>query len=132
VQLIQRELEKSTSDYDKEKLGERIAKLSGGVAKINVGAATESEIEGEEGTRRGCDARDAGGQPRKASCPVAAWRSCGARRRVLKPKGLSHDEENRLQHRRPPPCKSPIMQIAENAGPGRRPSWPTRCSARTR
>src|SRR3954471_16766494 len=44
VGLIQRELEKSTSDYDKEKLSERIAKLSGGVAKINVGAATESEM----------------------------------------------------------------------------------------
>src|ERR1700724_1587615 len=44
IQLIQRELEKSTSDYDKEKLSERIAKLSGGVAKINVGAATESEM----------------------------------------------------------------------------------------
>src|SRR6201993_2969029 len=44
VALIQRELEKSTSDYDKEKLSERIAKLSGGVAKINVGAATESEM----------------------------------------------------------------------------------------
>src|SRR5205085_8993871 len=44
VQQIQRELEKSTSDYDKEKLQERIAKLSGGVAKILVGAATESEM----------------------------------------------------------------------------------------
>src|SRR5437660_9684759 len=44
LQLIQRELEKSSSDYDKEKLSERIAKLSGGVAKINVGAATESEM----------------------------------------------------------------------------------------
>ena len=42
--MIQRELDKSTSDYDKEKLSERIAKLSGGVAKINVGAATESEM----------------------------------------------------------------------------------------
>src|SRR5947199_5205043 len=42
--LIQNEMNKSTSDYDKEKLGERIAKLSGGVAKINVGAATESEM----------------------------------------------------------------------------------------
>src|SRR5439155_10350612 len=44
IQMIQRELDKSTSDYDKEKLSERIAKLSGGVAKINVGAATESEM----------------------------------------------------------------------------------------
>src|SRR5947199_327573 len=44
IAMIQRELEKYTSDYDKEKLSERIAKLSGGVAKINVGAATESEM----------------------------------------------------------------------------------------
>src|SRR5947208_8969845 len=44
VAQIQRELEKSTSDYDKEKLSERIAKLQGGVAKINVGGATESEV----------------------------------------------------------------------------------------
>src|SRR5436190_4168122 len=44
VQLIQRELENSTSDYDKENLGERIPKPSGGVAKINVGGATESEV----------------------------------------------------------------------------------------
>src|SRR5689334_23262312 len=44
VGTIQRELEKSTSDYDKEKLSERIAKLAGGVAKVNVGAATESEM----------------------------------------------------------------------------------------
>src|SRR5207245_1706189 len=41
IQMIQRELDKSTSDYDKEKLSERMAKLSGGVAKILVGAATE-------------------------------------------------------------------------------------------
>src|SRR5438270_108887 len=44
IQLVQKELDKSTSDYDKEKLSERIAKLSGGVAKLNVGAATESEM----------------------------------------------------------------------------------------
>src|SRR5882672_9301644 len=44
IQSIQRELDKSTSDYDKEKLSERIAKLSGGVAKLLVGAATESEM----------------------------------------------------------------------------------------
>src|SRR5579862_9839888 len=44
IAQIQAELAKSTSDYDKEKLQERIAKLSGGVAKINVGAATETEM----------------------------------------------------------------------------------------
>lgn len=41
---IRRELEESTSDFDKEKLQERLAKLSGGVAVINVGAATEIEM----------------------------------------------------------------------------------------
>jgi len=41
---IKAEIEKSTSDYDIEKLQERLAKLAGGVAKINVGAATEAEM----------------------------------------------------------------------------------------
>lgn len=44
IDQIRREIENSTSDYDKEKLEERLAKLAGGVAKINVGAATESEM----------------------------------------------------------------------------------------
>ena len=37
-------IEETTSDYDREKLQERLAKLIGGVAVINVGAATESEM----------------------------------------------------------------------------------------
>src|ERR687896_1610751 len=37
-------IDKSTSDYDKEKLQERLAKIAGGVAVINVGAATEAEM----------------------------------------------------------------------------------------
>jgi chaperonin GroEL len=41
---IRREIEVTTSDYDREKLQERLAKLSGGVAQINVGAATETEL----------------------------------------------------------------------------------------
>lgn len=41
---IKRQIEESTSDYDKEKLHERLAKLTGGVAVINVGAATEIEM----------------------------------------------------------------------------------------
>ncbi len=44
IAQIKAELEKSTSDYDREKLQERLAKLSGGVAQINVGAATEAEM----------------------------------------------------------------------------------------
>lgn len=44
IEQIRREIENSSSDYDREKLEERLAKLAGGVAKINVGAATESEM----------------------------------------------------------------------------------------
>jgi chaperonin GroEL len=44
VKQIRRELEDSTSDYDKEKLQERLAKLTGGVAELNIGAATETEL----------------------------------------------------------------------------------------
>jgi len=44
IEEIKVEIDKSTSDYDKEKLQERLAKLSGGVAIIRVGAATETEL----------------------------------------------------------------------------------------
>ena len=44
VGQIRRQIEETTSDYDREKLQERLAKLAGGVAVINVGAATESEM----------------------------------------------------------------------------------------
>ena len=44
IEQIKKEIAESTSDYDKEKLQERLAKLAGGVAVINVGAATETEM----------------------------------------------------------------------------------------
>jgi chaperonin GroEL len=44
IEQIRREIDSTTSDYDIEKLQERLAKLSGGVAQINVGAATEAEM----------------------------------------------------------------------------------------
>jgi chaperonin GroEL len=44
VAQIKRQIEETTSDYDREKLQERLAKLAGGVAVINVGAATETEM----------------------------------------------------------------------------------------
>jgi chaperonin GroEL len=44
VKQIRRQIEETTSDYDREKLQERLAKLAGGVAVINVGAATETEM----------------------------------------------------------------------------------------
>jgi chaperonin GroEL len=113
IAAIQRELEKSTSDYDKEKLSERIAKLSGGVAKINVGAATESEM--KEKKARVEDAmhatRAANQEGILAGGGVALLRASEG----LKPKGLKDDEEigfNIVVRA----CKSPIQQIAENAG----------------
>jgi chaperonin GroEL len=113
IQLIQRELEKSTSDYDKEKLSERMAKLSGGVAKIMVGAATESEM--KEKKARVEDAmhatRAANQEGILPGGGVALLRSSEG----LKPKGLSHDEEvgfNIVVRA----CKAPITQIADNAG----------------
>jgi chaperonin GroEL len=114
VQMIQRELEKSTSDYDKEKLSERIAKLSGGVAKINVGAATESEMKEKKArVEEAMHATRAAAQ--EGILPgggVALLRASTG----LKPKEeLSHDEEvgyNIVVRA----CRAPIQQIAENAG----------------
>jgi chaperonin GroEL len=48
IQQIRREIEKTTSDYDKEKLEERLAKLAGGVAVIRVGAPTEAEMKSKK------------------------------------------------------------------------------------
>ena len=111
---IQRELEKSTSDYDKEKLSERIAKLSGGVAKINVGAATESEMK-EKKVR----VEDAMHATRAANqegiLPGGGVALLRASRRAEGRPGLTHDEEvgyNIVVRA----CRSPIKQIAENAG----------------
>lgn len=44
IEMIKKQIDSTSSDYDKEKLQERLAKLAGGVAQINVGAATESEM----------------------------------------------------------------------------------------
>src|SRR5437868_4224549 len=113
IATIQRELEKSTSDYDKEKLSERIAKLSGGVAKINVGAATESEM--KEKKMRVEDAmhatRAANQEGILPGGGVALLRASIG----LKPKGLTPDEETGY-HIIVRACKSPIVQIVANAG----------------
>lgn len=114
IGLIQRELEKSTSDYDKEKLSERIAKLSGGVAKINVGAATESEM--KEKKMRVEDAMNATRAANQEGIlpggGVALLRAAAS----LKPsKDLTEDEATGygiiLRS-----CRSPISNIVSNAG----------------
>ena len=61
VAQIKAQVEETTSDYDREKLQERLAKLAGGVAIIRVGGATEDRSEGKEGPRRRCHARHQGG-----------------------------------------------------------------------
>ena len=57
IDQLRRQIEETESEYDKEKFQERLAKLSGGVALINVGAATEADDEGDQGPRRGRPAR---------------------------------------------------------------------------
>ena len=62
VKQLRTQVEETTSDYDREKLQERLAKLVGGVAVIKVGRRHRDRDEGEEGPRRGRDARDQGGR----------------------------------------------------------------------
>ena len=114
VASIQRELEKSTSDYDKEKLSERIAKLSGGVAKINVGAATESEM--KEKKARVEDAMHATrAAHQEGILPGGGVALLRASAGLKAGKKFSHDEDigyNIVVRA----CQAPIKQIAENAG----------------
>ncbi len=113
IEQIRREIEEATSDYDREKLEERLAKLAGGVAKILVGAATESEM--KEKKARVEDAlhatRAAVEEGILAGGGVALLR---ASQRV-KPKDLTEDEEVGYQIVIRA-CRAPLAQIAENAG----------------
>src|SRR5205823_5094956 len=113
IQLIQRELEKSTSDYDKEKLSERIAKLSGGVAKINVGGATESEV--KEKKARVEDAMHATRAAIQEGILPGGGVALLRASQNLKAGDLTDDEKvgYEIVVRA---CKSPITQIVNNAG----------------
>ncbi|MFZ5832947.1 MAG: chaperonin GroEL [Planctomycetota bacterium] len=113
IEQLRAEIEKTTSDYDREKLEERLAKLAGGVAKINVGAATESEM--KEKKARVEDAlhatRAAVEEGILPGGGVALLRAAAQ----VKPNGLSQDEETgyKIVLRA---CRSPLTQIADNAG----------------
>jgi chaperonin GroEL len=111
---IQKELEKSTSDYDKEKLSERIAKLSGGVAKINVGGATESEV--KEKKMRVEDAMHATkAAHQEGILPGGGVALLRASDGMKVPETLTDDEKvgyNIVVRA----CRAPIKQIVENAG----------------
>ena len=78
VAQIKAQVEETTSDYDREKLQERLAKLAGGVAVIRVGGSTEVEVKEkkDESTTRCTRPRP---RSRKASFPAEALRSCAPR-----------------------------------------------------
>ena len=113
IEQIRREVENTTSDYDREKLEERLAKLAGGVAKINVGAATESEM--KEKKARVEDAlhatRAAVEEGILPGGGVALLRAAAS----VKPSGLVQEEEvgYKIVLRA---CRAPVTQIADNAG----------------
>jgi len=113
IEQLRREIENTKSDYDREKLEERLAKLAGGVAKINVGAATESQMK-----ERKALVEDALHATRAAveegivpGGGVALLRAAAS----LKPAGLAQDVEigyNIVLRA----CRSPVTQIAANSG----------------
>ncbi|MFM7290885.1 MAG: chaperonin GroEL [Planctomycetia bacterium] len=113
IEQIRHEIAAATSDYDREKLEERLAKLAGGVAKINVGAATESEM--KEKKARVEDAlhatRAAVEEGILPGGGVALLRASSQ----VKPKGLSDDETvgfNIVVRS----CRAPVTMISSNAG----------------
>src|SRR5436309_31909 len=113
IDAIRREIADTKSDYDREKLEERLAKLAGGVAKINVGAATESEM--KEKKARVEDALHATRAALEEGILPGGGVALLRAARALKPKGLTADEETGY-HIIVRACSAPIHQIAENAG----------------
>jgi chaperonin GroEL len=114
IKQIRAQIEETTSDYDKEKLQERLAKLAGGVAVINVGAATETEM--KEKKARVEDAlhatRAAVEEGIVPGGGVALLRSIKAIDRV---KPANDDEKAGIQILRRS-LEEPIRQIVQNAG----------------
>ena len=113
IEQIRKEIETTTSEYDREKLEERLAKLAGGVAKIKVGAATESEM--KERKARVEDAlhatRAAVEEGILAGGGVALLRAS----EKLSSLKLQGDEAVGVDIVRRA-CVAPLRQIAENAG----------------
>ncbi len=114
IATIQKELEKSTSDYDKEKLQERVAKLSGGVAKINVGGATESEV--KEKKMRVEDAMHATKAAHQEGILPGGGTALLRAADGLKATGDLTDDEKVGYNIIVRACRAPLKQIVENAG----------------
>ena len=114
VNQIRRQIEETTSDYDREKLQERLAKLAGGVAVIHVGAATETEM--KEKKARVEDAlhatRAAVEEGIVAGGGVALLRTLTAIEALKLP---IHDEQTGVDIVRRA-VESPLRELASNAG----------------
>ena len=114
IDTIRREIADTKSDYDREKLEERLAKLSGGVAKILVGAATESEM--KEKKARVEDALHATRAAlEEGILPGGGVALLRASRQVEACSKLTTDEKTGYQII-VRACSAPINQISENAG----------------
>ena len=113
IAQIKTQIEDTTSDYDKEKLQERLAKLSGGVAVIKVGGA--SEIEVKERKDRVDDALNATRAAVEEGIVPGGGVALLWASRSLKVKGDNDDQEAGINIVRRA-LQAPIRQIAENAG----------------
>jgi chaperonin GroEL len=114
IQEIRTAIDKSTSDYDREKLQERLAKLAGGVAVINVGAATETEM--KEKKARVEDALHATrAAVEEGIVPGGGVALLWAQKALDKVKIKEHDQQIGLQIVRRA-LEEPTRQIAANAG----------------
>jgi chaperonin GroEL len=115
IATIQKELDKSTSDYDKEKLSERVAKLSGGVAKINVGGATESEV--KEKKMRVEDAMHATKAAHQEGILPGGGTALLRASNGLKAGGDAMTDDEKVGYGIiVKACRAPVRQIVENAG----------------
>ena len=110
---IKQQIEDTTSDYDKEKLQERLAKLAGGVAVIKVGGATEVEV--KEKKDRVDDALNATRAAVEEGIVPGGGVALLWASKALKAKGDNDDQEAGINIVRKA-LQAPIRQIAENAG----------------
>jgi len=114
VSQIRRQIEETTSDYDREKLQERLAKLAGGVAVINVGAATETEM--KEKKARVEDALHATrAAVEEGIVPGGGVAFIRAQKALDNIKDLEGDEQVGVQIVRRA-IEEPLRQLADNAG----------------
>ncbi len=114
VQQIRRQIENTDSDYDREKLEERLAKLAGGVAKLSVGAATETEL--KEKKHRFEDALSATRAAVEEGIVAGGGSSLVHASNVLDTlKGANADEDTGIKIVRAA-LEAPLRQIAINAG----------------